>query len=350
MTSNTSNKPINDDFKIKLKEPETISSTSTKMTSETSNKPTIPDEMPYTFEDIKTCKNQDDNDALVRDWRNLVKFDAMSNPKKFCGNKILYQFQFENLLRCRRNKKLILEEVFADEEKKQKLWRDAVHRNRRDKAPYPSPTDVYEAYRINQGAIVFFKSSTAKYIYKKYNATKVLDPTAGWGGRMLGAMSLGIDYVGYDTNIELKKGYDEMIETINKLFNVECSQKMIYKDCLKADFEEDCGYYDLVLTSPPYVNMENYEHMELWDNDDAFYNGFLIPMLNKSFLHLADNGHMCINISPKMYKHLTEKYGARECDEQVDLRQQMGQNYATKSQDYIYVWSKAKNNKLIKLY
>ena len=49
-----------------------------------------------------------------------------------------------------------------------------------------------------------------------------------------------------------------------------------------------------------------------------------------------------------MYKHLIEKYGARVCDEQVDLRQQMGKNHATKSQDYIYVWSKKINNTPIK--
>ena len=122
----------------------------------------IPAEMPYTYDAILCCKDQETNDALVRDYKNLLKFDALSNPKKFCGNKILYQFQFKNLLKCRRDKKPLLSEIFADEDKKQKLWKDAVHRNRRDKAPYPSPTDVYECYRFNQGAIVMFKSSTAK--------------------------------------------------------------------------------------------------------------------------------------------------------------------------------------------
>ena len=34
--------------------------------------------------------------------------------------------------------------------------------------------------------------------------------------------------------------------------------------------------------------------------------------------------------------------------QQVDLRQQMGKNHATKSQDYIYVWSKKINNTPIK--
>ena len=32
------------------------------------------------------------------------------------------------------------------------------------------------------------------------------------------------------------------------------------------------------------------------------------------------------------------KYGCPECDEKIDLRQQLGQQYKTKSQDYIYVW------------
>ena len=171
----------------------------------------IPNEMPYTYDDILCCKDQETNDALVRDYKNLLKFDALSNPKKFCGNKILYQFQFRNLVKCRRDKKPLLSEIFADEDKKQKLWKDTVKRNRRDKCPYPSPTDVYECFRINQGAIVFFKSSTAKYIYKKYNATSVLDPTMGWGGRLLGAMALGIDYYGIDTNLDLNEPYEDMI-------------------------------------------------------------------------------------------------------------------------------------------
>ena len=306
----------------------------------------IPAEMPYTYDAILCCKDQETNDALVRDYKNLLKFDALSNPKKFCGNKILYQFQFKNLLKCRRDKKPLLSEIFADEDKKQKLWKDAVHRNRRDKAPYPSPTDVYECYRINQGAIVMFKSSTAKYIYKKYNATSVLDPTMGWGGRLLGAMSLGIDYYGIDTNLDLNEPYEDMIDTLDHLFNIQSNINLTWQNCLDVDYSKI--KYDLVLTSPPYVNMENYQYMDLFKNDDEFYKEFLIPLLNKMFKYLHDEGHMCINISPKMYKHLIEKYGARVCDEQVDLRQQMGKNHATKSQDYIYVWSKKINNTPIK--
>ena len=37
---------------------------------------------------------------------------------------------------------------------------------------------------------------------------------------------------------------------------------------------------------------------------------------------------------------MIKKYNVRPCDHKVDLRQQLGKQYKTKSQDYIYVWGK----------
>lgn len=296
-------------------------------------KKNIPLKMPYTIEDIENCKDID-HDKVCKDFINLCKFEADTNPKKFCGNKILYNYQFRNLLKCKREKGKTLYEIFDDEELKEKLWRDSVKRNRRDKAPYPSPTDVYEANRINSGAIVFFKASTAKYIYKKFNAKSVLDFTMGWGGRMLGAQSLDINYIGIDTNENLKEGYEKMIKDIG----FTKKPLLIWYNCLNIDYSQ--LDYDLILTSPPYINMELYENMTPFENDNKYYNEFLIPMMDKTFKYLKDGGRMCINISPKMYKDLTTKYGYRECDETEDLRQQMGQNFVVKSQDYIYIWKK----------
>ena len=293
----------------------------------------IPLKMPYNLKDIETCKDIS-LDKVLKDYENLVKFKADTNPKKFCGNKILYNYQFTNLLKCKRDKGKTIREIFDNEELTEKLWRDTVKRNRRDKAPYPSPTDVYEANRINTGAIVFFKSSTAKYIYKKFQSKSVLDFTMGWGGRMLGAMALDIDYIGIDTNTNLKEGYEKIQEDIPHKSKIN----LLWKSCLEVDYSE--LEYDLILTSPPYVNMELYENMNPFESDDIFYNEFLIPTMDKSYKYMKDGGKMCINISPKMYKNLTEKYGYRKSDSKEDLRQQMGQNFVVKSQDYIYIWNK----------
>jgi hypothetical protein len=112
---------------------------------------------------------------------------------------------------------------------------------------------------------------------------------------------------------------------------------MCWKNCLEGDFTQN--NYDLVLTSPPYGNMELYEHMTPWKNDEAYFTEFLVPLMNKLFEET--NCPICINISPRIYHKLTSSlnnYGIRACDEEIDLRQQMGQAFKTKSQDLIYVW------------
>jgi hypothetical protein len=321
----------------------------------------IPETMPYTYEEVLKCKDITE-EALLKDYKALCDFPADTNPRKFCGNKILYHYQMKNILACKRGNKgwKTLEEWFADPELKEKLWKDTIKRNRRKKATVPSPTDVYECHRINNGAIVFFKSSTAKYIYKKFNAKNVLDPTAGWGGRMLAAMSLGINYTGYDTNINMREAYIKMMDIdcprvqkkvidgawsttgCYKKDNSLYRMRMNWQDCLDDTYYPNSWFvepYDLVLTSPPYGNMELYEHMTPWKNDNEYFTDFLVPLMNKLFEETICP--ICINVSPRIYHKLTSSlnnYGIRACDEEIDLRQQLGQQYKTKSQDLIYVW------------
>ena len=42
--------------------------------------------------------------------------------------------------------------------------------------------------------------------------------------------------------------------------------------------------------------------------------------MNNAFKYLKERGNMCINISPKMYKNLIDKYGYKPCDSKEDLR------------------------------
>ena len=213
--------------------------------------------------------------ALRKDLENLNKFDATSNANNFAGNPFLYHFQFKNLLKCRReDSKKTIYDIHNDPDKWKKLLEDTRIRNRggRTKAG-----NIYECFRINLGSVVMFKATTAKYLYQKYNAKQVLDPTAGWGGRMLGAWALDIDYTGIDTNVEMIPAYNGMMEFLNNDANKfgnnlfeEVSNtklKMIFESCLSVDFSKI--EYDFVLTSPPYINLEIYEHMELWDSDTA---------------------------------------------------------------------------------
>jgi hypothetical protein len=286
--------------------------------------------------------------ALLLDLDNLNKFAGTENSNNFYGNPFLYHFQFANLLHCTRERngrpRDTIYDMWADPAKKAFLIEQTRKRNRGGKVP---ANNIFECYRINTGSIVMFKSVTAKYIYKKYGATKVLDPTAGWGGRMLGAWSLGIDYVGIDTNDEMKPAYDGMMDFLmnktnsfgNDLFTVDNKSKlsMIWDSCLAVDYSKID--YDFVLTSPPYSNMELYRKMTPWATDKIFYETFLIPMYEKCIKDIKPGGHVCFNISPKMYDD-SVKLGLPPCDLEEDLLQQLGQKMGKKKQDKIYIWRK----------
>lgn len=287
-----------------------------------------------TITDIENHKKITDEE-LLRDLKNLRKFPGTSNANSFAGNPFQYHFQLKNLLKCRRGDKTIYD-IWQDPIDRQKLIDYTKKRNRGGRT---AAGNIFECFRINLGSVVMFKATTAKYLYKKYNATSVLDPTAGWGGRMLGAWACDIDYTGIDTNIEMTDAYNQMIEYLN---NTTTASKlnMIWNSCLDVDFSKI--NYDFVLTSPPYINLEVYEHMTPWESDKKFYVDFLIPLWHKCVTNIKPGGHVCLNISPKMYSDAV-KFGLPSCTEEEDLKQQMGQRQidlkvGKKKQDKIYIW------------
>ena len=280
-------------------------------------------------------------EELNKDLANLFGYDASENRNNFYGNPFLYHFQFKNLIKCHREGGDTIYDIYNDKYKWAKLIDSAKKRNRGGRT---AAGNVYECFRINLGSVVMFKSTTAKYLYQKYNATSVLDPTAGWGGRMLGAWALGIDYTGIDTNVNMKPAYDSMIEMLNSktpaIFE-EPKLQMLWQSALDVDFST--LDYDFVLTSPPYVNLEIYEHMEPWESDEKFYKDFFIPLWQKCIDHIKPGGTVCFNISPKMYDDAVS-FGLPVCEDEEDLKQQLGQQKGKKKQDKIYIWFK--NNDL----
>ena len=280
-------------------------------------------------------------EELNKDLENLFGYDASENRNNFFGNPFLYHFQFKNLIKCHREGGDTIYDIYNDKEKWDKLIDSAKKRNRGGRT---AAGNVYECFRINLGSVVMFKSTTAKYLYQKYNATSVLDPTAGWGGRMLGAWALGIDYTGIDTNINMKSAYDGMIEMLNNKTPAIFEQpklEMLWQSALDVDFSNID--YDFVLTSPPYVNLEIYEHMEPWESDEKFYVDFFIPLWQKCMDNIKPGGTICFNISPKMYEDAVS-FGLPVCEDEEDLKQQLGQQTGKKKQDKIYIWFK--NNDL----
>ena len=262
------------------------------------------------------------DEELQKEIKKVLTYKSKGNEMSFVGNNILYHFQMEELCNTKRKGKDTLVEIFNDPIKLEKLKECVAKRNRTG----TMENKMFECWRINNGSITFFKMCNAVYLYKKYNAKKVLDPTAGWGGRMLGAINLGIEYTGIDTNTNLTAGYDKMID----LFDSKCKCKMIYNSFQNVDFS--AVDYDFVLTSPPYEDIEIYSHFD-YDNKERFYKEFLIPLIDKS-RQFNKGVFTCINISPEMYKKLTSVYNYKVCDIIEDLKEQKNGKVC----DNIYIW------------
>jgi len=279
-----------------------------------------------TYADIVADKRLP-RDKLMRDLANLDKFKGDENTRKFCGNNFIYHFQMANLCRTRVGGKDNLEEIMADDAKYKQLYDKAMKLNRSGTLA----NRLFEAYRFN-GSCVFFKASTTKHLVKLFKATHMLDPTAGWGGRMLGAWSGYVKYTGIETNINLKPAYDAMVEHLG----IVQTPEMIWRNCLDVDFS--AIPYDFVLTSPPYVNMEQYEHMPPFESRAKYYTEFLIPLLTKCLAHIRNGGFVCFNISHLMYDELI-KHGFRHCDRTVDLLEQ--KRRGKDRENKIFCWSNA---------
>lgn len=127
-----------------------------------------------------------------------------------------------------------------------------------------------------------------------------VDTSCGWGVRMLASAILGINYVGFDVNeplIEKLNEFGNDIKSIKpswdfKIFN--SGSQYLKQSCIDRA--------DIMLTSPPYFNLEVYGD-NTYDKEDTINQSydnwlelFLKPTLENSYKYIKANGYVLINI------------------------------------------------------
>jgi len=154
----------------------------------------------------------------------------------------------------------------------------------------------YSVFQLYYGTINQFRPTEAKRVYCTLNPSLgVLDFSAGWGGRCLGAMAYGIPYIGIDANKNMKKSYEDMIALVNPKKDV----KMFFQPSETVDFSK--FKYDLIFTSPPYFTLEEYEKMPDYGSKEGFLEKFFRPVVLNAWKHLSSSGHMALNMPAEMY-------------------------------------------------
>jgi len=203
----------------------------------------------------------------------------------------------------------------------------------------------YQVFQLYYGTINQFRPVVARWIYQRFlPRVGILDISAGWGGRALAAMSLGIPYIGIDANEKLKPAYERLLS-----LEPEAKVRMIFRPSEEVSFANMS--YDLVFTSPPYFMLEEYEKMPAYGSKQGFIDRFLIPVVMKAWMHLQP-GYMVLNMPEEMYEavrpHLPKikERLALPLSNRHPVNTAKGQTLGEEDKErheWIYVWKKGKS-------
>ena len=192
-----------------------------------------------------------------------------------------------------------------------------------------------EVYNICISAINIFRPLVAVEVYQRFKPTRILDFSAGWGGRAVGAAVCNISYFGIDINAGLHDPYNKMSAFLNS--NTYSSLiNMVIADAVTFDYSTIVPGYDMVFTSPPYYFIEKYSHNESYASKDDMDQKFYIPIFSNTFKHLLPGGHFVLNVNKEIYERVClALFGPAE--------QTMTCKKSKRQNDYremIYIWKK----------
>ncbi|MFA6074159.1 MAG: hypothetical protein WC758_08630, partial [Candidatus Woesearchaeota archaeon] len=261
-------------------------------------------------------------DVLAKEYKRLIDykpdlFSTILFNNSSVATKICKYFCNSFYLSTERNKKT-MEEVWNDDDLLRKLIRNRLALNWK----IESSSDVFAiSYRMMvQGmrsmrlvpSISIFKPDIAKYICMKYSSEGdiVGDYSAGFGGRLLGAVSCGRKYMGIDplTVPELQ----QMVEFFE------------FKDVTliesgSENYIGDENSLDLSFSSPPYYDQEFYSNdlTQAYNNGaNYFYNTYWKKTLDNMKFMLKPgkwfglnikNNEMMLNMAINIFGDIVEK-------------------------------------------
>lgn len=149
-----------------------------------------------------------------------------------------------------------------------------------------------------------------------------VDTSCGWGVRMLASAILDINYIGFDVNSELIEKLNEFGKDIQNI-------KPNWKFCILNNGSQ---YYtpalfnsaDIMLTSPPYFNLEDYGNNE-YEKDDSIHGDYqnwielyVKPLMVNSAAYIKENGYILINV--KDFNNLSLEDDFIKCGKNAGLK------------------------------
>lgn len=251
-----------------------------------------------------------DEEERKRDWLTLVKKEVISNgeilpidTRSKPGHKLLDMYM-PHFWDVKNYKGISVRDCFT----KEKILKALLANVQMHSTPYQSEIRRMLIMTAGLGNVTKYRAATSKAIVQYFGAKSVFDPCVGWGGRMLGTLAAGDDttYLGCEPDPQTCHG---LMSILNDIPNDVRQRADIYNDPVEDVLPVLTNTFDLILTSPPYYNLELYtagpqstQSFPIWDKWVA---DWLKPVVLGCLAHLKPGGTSCWSVknfrSDKLY-------------------------------------------------
>lgn len=268
---------------------------------------------------------------VCMDYTKLKNWRVLS-PLSNVGNLVVDWFTLEERLNTKMKSHVSFYDFLENFESIYKL-KTGVARLYDLRPDMPHVKRVKYAYNLYIGNPTIFKPIQTLHILDILPCkVACLDPTAGWGGRAVGASAFGIpQYIGIDSNTNLREPYSRLCKFLESKSQTKIL--MLFMDALKVDYSELC--YDLVITSYPYYNIEKYSNYTQYKTKRQMNELFYRPLTLEIYNNLLIDGHFALNVSPEIYEYIRSFMGDAHITYPLIAR-----NRTEGYSELIYVWRK----------
>ena len=150
-----------------------------------------------------------------------------------------------------------------------------------------------------------FHPALARDIYKNYckDGDKILNPCAGWGGRLLGLVSCQFKNIEYWETDPSKKTYEGLLK-MKKWLNLNDDYKTFNEGF--EDLKVPKNYFNFTFTSPPYFDTELYskDKKQSYMNKSSYEEWkekFYYVLIDKILYSLNNDGVAILNVGNNRY-------------------------------------------------
>lgn len=249
-----------------------------------------------------------------RDWNSLlekkvlengdvIQIDTRSRP----GHKIL-DHHMSHFWDVANHKGVSVRTLFTQAQLEKALFTNLLMHS----TPYPTEIRRMIVMTGGLGNVTKYRTVTSKAIVQYFGAKRVFDPCSGWGGCMLGTLAAGSDtsYSGCEPDPNTCTGLLNILSDPaipdSATDRAEIWNEPAEKVLPIVQTEEK---YDMILTSPPYFNLELYTSGEqsttIYPTWDEWVTKWLKPLILGCLQCLKPSGTSCYSVknfrSNKLY-------------------------------------------------